>query len=282
VAALRVVTWNIRAAIGPGPFPGSWWRRVDPQRLSAIGTVIRSLEADLVALQEVAVLSFDGALVNNTADLATATGYEARFAATRHFTMDEADGRPSGAGLFGNALLSRLPLGSVRAVALPMAPSDALVEPRGVDHPLAGLRYADAPPTIREPRCLLLAEARLPDAGSVRIGVTHLAHVGSGERRLQAAACAAAMAEGEPAASVLAGDLNAAMEADELAPLRDGWTDAFGAVGVPIGDHRRETTDDGAAIDHVLVRGLRVVSCRRVDEAGWLSDHLPLVADLDV
>jgi hypothetical protein len=32
---IRVVTWNIRAAIGPGePFPPAWWRHVRQDRLA--------------------------------------------------------------------------------------------------------------------------------------------------------------------------------------------------------------------------------------------------------
>ena len=60
MATLRVVSWNIRAAIGPGPFPDRWWRRIDADRLRAIGAFLSSLEADVVALQEVALLSRGG------------------------------------------------------------------------------------------------------------------------------------------------------------------------------------------------------------------------------
>jgi endonuclease/exonuclease/phosphatase family metal-dependent hydrolase len=56
----RVVSWNIRAAIGPGPFPDRWWRRIDADRLRAIGAFRSSLDADLIALQEVTVVSRDG------------------------------------------------------------------------------------------------------------------------------------------------------------------------------------------------------------------------------
>ena len=49
-ATLRVVTWNIRSAIGPGPFPDRWWSRIDADRLRAIGAFVSTLDADLVAL----------------------------------------------------------------------------------------------------------------------------------------------------------------------------------------------------------------------------------------
>ena len=191
------------------------------------------------------------------------------YGAVRSFAATDGE-RVIGAGLFGNALLARHPLTDVRTAALPQAPPGALVEPRGVDHAAAGVRYRDAPPTIREPRCLLLATI-----DGVRVGTAHFSHVGSGERRLQAEAAAAAFDEARP--SVLLGDLNAAIDAPELAPLA-GWTDAFDELP---GDPARITTDDGWRIDHVLVRDASVLTAARaVRESGALSDHYPVLAEL--
>lgn len=265
---LRVVSWNIRAAIGIGPFPDRWWRRIDADRLRAIGVLLSRLEADVIALQEVALASRDGDLVDNAGDLARQLGMEVRYGATRAFEVRE-DEALLGAGCFGNAILSRLPTGNSRVVALPSAPGDAFVEPPGADHPAAGVRYADAPPTIREPRCLLIA-----DIDGLRVGTTHFSHVGSGERLLQAEAAAAAFGDGPPA--VLLGDLNAAIEAPELAPLAT-WTDGFVE---PPGDQARISTDDGWRIDQVLVRGASVHGCRVLRESGDLSDHYPVVCDV--
>jgi endonuclease/exonuclease/phosphatase family metal-dependent hydrolase len=270
-ATLRVATWNIRAAIGPGPFPDRWWRRIDADRLRAIAAFLGGLDADVIALQEVALASVDGALVDNARDVARQLGMDVRYGATR--TFDVADGDAvTGAGCFGNALLSRLALGATRAVRLPMAPADAFVEPPGADHPAAGLRYADAPPTIREPRTLLVTEV-----GGATVGSTHLSHVGSGERALQAASVTEALGSRGPA--LLLGDLNAAIEAPELATFAS-WTDGFAASGIPAGDERRVSTDDGYRIDHVLGRGVAIRECRVVLEAGDLSDHYPVVAEV--
>jgi endonuclease/exonuclease/phosphatase family metal-dependent hydrolase len=179
-------------------------------------------------------------------------------------------GAAVGAGVFGNALLSRQPMTDVCTVALPASAKDAFVEPPGAAHPAAGVRYADAPDHVREPRCLLLATI-----GSWRVGTTHLSHVGSGERRLQAEACASAF--GGAAPSLLAGDLNAAIDAPDLDPL-SGWTDAFAE---PRGDDLRISTDDGWRIDQVLVRDASVHEPARVlRQAGDLSDHYPVVAVL--
>ena len=265
---LRVVTWNIRAAIGPGPFPDRWWTHIDADRLRAIGSFVAGLDADVVALQEVALLSRDGDLVDNPGDLARQLSMEVRYGAVRTFPVTDGDAA-TGVGCFGNALLSRLPISESRTVALPMAPADAFVEPPGADHPVAGVRYTDAPAHIREPRCLLVAEV-----AGLAIGTAHLSHIGSGERLLQAEATVAAFGGAE--AAVLLGDLNAAIESPELAPFA-AWADGFSE---PPGDRARITTDDGARIDHVLARGASVRGCRAVREAGDLSDHVPVVAEV--
>jgi len=269
-ARLRVVTWNIRAAIGTGPFPDRWWRRIDADRLRAIGAFLSGLDTDVIALQEVAVVSRDGDLVDNAGDLARQLEMAARYGATRSFDVLEDDAL-RGAGTFGNAILSRLPIVASRMVALPAAPMDAHVEPPGADHPAAGVPYADAPPTIREPRCLLLAQV-----GDLLIGTAHFSHVGSGERFLQARAADTAFGDASPA--LFLGDLNAPIEAPELAPLTT-WTDGFVE---PPGDPARKSTDDGWRIDHVLARGAALSDCRVLRESGDLSDHYPVVCDVSI
>jgi endonuclease/exonuclease/phosphatase family metal-dependent hydrolase len=267
---LRVVTWNIRAAIGPGPFPDRWWRRIDADRLRAIGVLLSSLDADLIALQEVALVSRDGDLVDNAGDLARQLRMEVRFGAVRSFDVVESGAR-LGVGAFGNALLSRLPIRAARTVPLPQAPIDALIEPWGADHEAAGVRYADAAPTIREPRCVVLADLDL-----LRLGSTHYSHIGSGERRLQAEATVSSF-DGA-AAALLLGDLNAAIEAPELEPFAE-WADGFAE---PPGDAARVSTDDGWRIDQVLGRGVAPRDARVLREAGDLSDHYPIVAEVEV
>ena len=268
-ATLRVASWNIRATIGPGPFPDRWWSRIDADRLRAIGTFLSSLKVDLVALQEVALVSRNGDLVDNAGDLARQLEMDVRFAAVRTFSVIDGD-TVTGVGCFGNALLSRVPVRTSRTVALPAAPIDDFVEPAGVDHPAAGIRYADAPSSIREPRCLLLLEV-----DGLTVGSTHFSHVGSGERLLQAQTTHDAFANASPA--LLLGDLNAPIDAPELAPLA-GWTDGF---EVPPGDAGRISTDGGWRIDQVLYRGASVHDCRVLRDSGELSDHYPLVAVVD-
>ena len=209
-------------------------------------------------------------MVDNAGDLARQLGMEVRYGAVRTFEVREADAL-IGVGTFGNALLSRHALSSVFCVALPSAPTDAFVEPPGSDHRAAGLRYADAPSGIREPRCILLASV-----AGVRVATAHFSHIGSDERLLQAEATVAAFDGSSP--ELLLGDLNAAIEAPELAPLT-GWTDAFIE---PPGDPARVTTDDGLRIDQVLMRGASASPAQVVRESGDLSDHYPVVAEVTV
>lgn len=272
-AALRVASWNIRAAIGPEkPFPDRWWRLIDAERLHAIGAFLTGLDADVIALQEVALASRDGDLVDNAGDLARQLGMEVRYGATRTFAISDERGSVNGAGCFGNALLSRLPITSSRAVLLPMAAEDAYVEPAGSSAEGAGVRYRDAPEGLREPRTVLVA-----DVAGMAVVSTHLSHRGSGERALQVTALVDAVAT-SPVALILA-DLNAPIEAPELAAFA-GWTDGFAVAGVPPGDERRVSTDDGFRIDHVLARGASVTGCRVVTASGELSDHYPVVAEV--
>ena len=68
------------------------------------------------------------------------------------------------------------------------------------------------------------------------------------------------------------------MAKSRVASLRDGLVDAFSTVGIAPGDPARASSG-ASAIDHILVRGLAVETCRVATEAGDASDHWPIVAD---
>jgi len=213
-------------------------------------------------------VSRNGDLVDQPGELARQLDMEMRFGAVRSFAVIDG-GATTGAGVFGNALLSRAPIHDARVVALPAAPKDELIEPVGADHPAAGLRWAGASPTLREPRSIVLA-----DVEGLRAGSAHLSHVGSGERLLQAQAIHASFDDASPA--VLLADLNARVDAPELVPLAS-WNDGF---SVAADDPARISTDDGMSIDQLLTRGASVSACRVDRRSGELSDHYPIVADV--
>ncbi len=278
--AFRVATWNIRAAIGPGePFPPAWWRHVDRGRLERIAGIITSLDADVVALQEVSVLTAGGILLDQPAELARLTGTEVRYAAVHAFALIEPEsGRAIGSAQWGNALIGLGPLRETFAEGLPIGADDEMVEPAESGRDLAGIRFADAPYGSREPRCVIGAAPAIGGAG-VRVLNAHLSYAGAAQRERQADALATlALAGPEPV--IVTGDFNAAVESPELGGLARSFDDAFEVVGILPGDPRRRSCGPNP-IDHVLSRGLDVVACRVVTEAGDASDHLPVVATFE-
>ncbi|MBA2719984.1 MAG: endonuclease/exonuclease/phosphatase family protein, partial [Chloroflexi bacterium] len=288
-ARLRVVTWNVRAGIGPGePFPPTWWRHVSTDRLAQIASILTELDPDLATLQEVAIMTPNGELHDQPAELARLTGRFVRYAAVHAYQLVEpATGRAIGMASWGNAILSREPLSDGFALGLPRPTDDDVVETEGAVHlvtgavhPLIGVPYGATEPGHREPRCVV--GGRLAGRGADGlIATAHLTYIGRAQRRAQADAVAAALRDrDDPAGAViLTGDFNATVDAPELATLADGFEDAFLAGGISVDDPRRASC--GAwPIDHIRVRGFAVESCRVVTEANDASDHWPVVADL--
>jgi endonuclease/exonuclease/phosphatase family metal-dependent hydrolase len=283
---VAVASWNIRAAIGPGePFPPAWWRHVGRDRVEAIAAFIVGLDVDVVALQEVALGTVDGQVLDLPTELAKLTGMAARYAALHHYTLVTPEaGAAVGGVLWGNALLSRLPIRAAAVHALPVPADDELVEragaidPRtGAVHPLAGVRYADAGTGPREARCVLDCTV-VADDRPIHILATHLTYVGEAQRRAQADAVAR-IATSTDAPVIVAGDLNAQAGATALEPLESELIDAFAATGTPAGDERRASCGP-YALDHIFVRSLRPLACAVDRSAGDLSDHWPIRAVL--
>jgi endonuclease/exonuclease/phosphatase family metal-dependent hydrolase len=280
-STVRVATWNIRAAIGPGePFPPAWWRHVRRERFERIAEQIVALDADVVALQEVALLTPNGDLFDQPLELARLTGRHVRYSAVHTFPLIEPeDGRAIGAATWGNALLTHAPLDDGFAIGLPLGGDDDPVEPPDSGLGLAGVRFADAPYGTREPRCAVGGRLARP-WGDLAVATAHFAYAGAEQRRAQADELAR-IADGLGVPVVVTGDFNAAVEAPELRSLVSAFEDAFRAVGIEAGDPRRASCGPHR-IDHVFSRGLRAVDCRVVTEAGDASDHLPVLATYEV
>jgi len=211
------------------------------QRALEVGELLATLEPDLVALNEVD----RGWLISGAPDLlatyAAATGMQAVFG-------------PASDEMWGNALLTRLPVLEVQRTRLP----------RGRD------------PLIRT---ALTVVVELPDGSPLGVVVTHLSDVDrQGDTRLpQAQAVAAIVARlrerGIPA--LVAGDLNARPGDPELGVLED--LDLVRALpeGLP-------TFPDAAPrvqIDHVLLPPTFLVT--RAETLGTgLSDHRFVTVEL--
>jgi len=219
---------------------------------------VREVEADVVALQEVTLASIDGRAVDQAAELGRLTGMEHRYGAVWSFPLVTPEsGLAAGAALWGNAVLSRYPIVAAETHALPLVPDEDPAEPQDT-----------------EPRCVLVTRVELP-SGQLSFASTHLGWRGRRVRRAQAERLVE-LATDLPRPLIVAGDLNAAVEDDELAPLAS-LGDAFAAAGIPAGDGRRQSCGL-SRIDHVLVDGVQVLDCRVLREAGDTSDHLPVLA----
>lgn len=95
---LGLATYNIHCCVGADG-------RYDPERVAA---VLRELDADIIALQEVGRLRFDAAIKDQARFLSEATG----------FHMIEAPEHHDYRGRFGNAILSRWPARHMRIIDL--------------------------------------------------------------------------------------------------------------------------------------------------------------------
>lgn len=238
---LRVVTWNI--------FAGNDLDR--QSNLARVASVLDSLRADIVLLQEVDRGTARSGRVDQPAVLAERTGMHAVFGRAMDF-----DG-----GEYGIAVLSRWPVLSSSVV------------PLHVDRPaeLAGRYY--------EPRVLLHVVVAGP-GGEVHILNTHVDHGREPVfRHPQLFGLLAWVADSVPrdAFTVLGGDLNATPAAPEVRALGVAFTDAWQACGDGEGHTFRSDGPD-RRIDYVLLAGARCTSARVLDSR--LSDHRPVVVDV--
>jgi len=211
---LRVVTWNIRAALSSS--------------LDTIAERLADFDADVIALQEVDRHAARSGDVDQAAVLAERLGMRSTFAAAR----------TEGQGEFGVALLSRLAFESARRLSLP---SDNAFEPRvAVDahlcagdlHVRASSVHADIYPWAARQNADFLADTLRESVGE---GV-----VVGGDLNVSPDAAG-------PAAFLQRGFVDASADAPTFGSRRIDYVfvdDALGAVG------DRRVPDTGDASDH--------------------------------
>jgi len=253
VTRLRVATWNVRTCRTRDPDPD----RVDLERTAAM---LRSIDADLVALQEIDRQQERSGGVDQARALGELLGMDWWFCpallgpATDPAGWRGADpARDPGGPAYGVALLSRLPVDSVARVALP--------DPQGRG----------------EPRAALIARARV-DGRPLSLAATHLHFVQrDGVRQLR---WLQRRLEREAAPRLLLGDLNLWLAVVRLVS-RHGWTPL--ARGHTFPNLPPDRVASSVQIDHVLASGagrrLRALASRVA--AGPISDHRALVVDLE-
>jgi endonuclease/exonuclease/phosphatase family metal-dependent hydrolase len=232
---LRVLCYNIHHAEGVD-------RKLDVPRIAEL---IKSVEPDLVALQEVDRATERTNKVDQPAELARLTGLHVAFGGNIRFQ----------GGDYGNAVLSRLPISRTKNHQLP--------------------RFDDG-----EQRGVLEVEVKMPNnAGALLFLATHLDHrAGDRERVASAKAINAIVAGRASQPAVLAGDLNDVLGSETLRQFETVWARANKQQlpTIPVAQPTRQ-------IDFILFRPAdrwRVIEVHVLDES-VASDHRAIFAVLD-
>lgn len=235
-----------------------WHDKADwPTRQAHIASTLRALQPDVIVLQEVLQ---HASLPNQAQTLAAALGYRHVFA-----SVDA----PDAVRRYGNAILTRH---------------------RILAEDTRSLQPAD------DYRIALHVRIALDDGTPLDVYAAHLHHTPEGGdiRRQQLDDLLAFIdATNRGAASIVAGDFNAAADAPELSALRARFRDAYGLVHPQAAaDAPGHSTLNPAfhapqRIDHVLfdARTLAVEHAKRVFDApmpdgAWASDHVGVVVSL--
>lgn len=240
---LRIVTYNVRRCYG---LDG----RYAPER---IAEVLAQTGAQVVALQELDVNRARSGAVDQALAIASALRMNLHFHPAMRVVEE----------LYGDAILSLLPLRLVKATALPGPRGGWGMEPRGA----------------------LWVEASLPGA-RVQILNTHFGLL-SGERLLQAEAMLGPDWLGHPdcaGPAVLLGDLNSRPSSRAYRLLAAHLQDAQKLAPGPARP-TFPTRWPFLRIDHVFVRGgitVEAAGTLRTGAARIASDHLPLCVDLSI
>jgi endonuclease/exonuclease/phosphatase family metal-dependent hydrolase len=232
---LRVLSYNIHHAEGTDG-------KLDVPRIAGI---IEAAKPDLVAVQEVDRNTTRTKMTDQTAELAKLTGLHGTFGKAIDYQ----------GGGYGQAILSRWPIKSVKVHTLPGKPG-------------------------QETRIAVAVRVEPGDGRPALTFVgTHFQHDNAAAREEQAAKVNALFAAADGPV-VLAGDLNATPESQSMKTLAAKWSFATapgkGLLTIPAEKPRRQ-------IDYVLYRPadrFRVVEAKVLEEP-VASDHRPVLAVLE-
>lgn len=238
---LRILCYNIHWALG---MDGKY-------DVARIAEVIKAAKPDLVALQEVDVGVKRSGRVHEVRRLAELTGMAARFGPTQHYE----------GGLFGNAVLTNLPILDVEI------------------HPLP---YTEATPELQTyPRGAIAVTVTAPDGKPLRFVSTHFQHNVAEDRVAEAVAINGLFAaEGDGLRTILAGDMNAKPDEEPIRILLERWTNATDdppSPTVPV-------VNPTSRIDYIFYQpatAFRLKEARVIPEE-MASDHRPVFAELDI
>lgn len=235
---VRVLSYNIHHAEPP-----STPRSID---LEAIAKVIKDLNPDLVALQEVDVYTGRSGAFNQAEELGKMTGLSAHF-----FKAIDYDG-----GQYGVAILSRYPVTESHR------------------YPLPGIEGQGG-----EPRILATATVELSSKEKLLFACTHLdAQKESGNRLVQMKAIAGLLGESSIPV-ILAGDFNAVPGSEVINLLDEHFhrTCESCEFTIPVDTPNR-------TLDFITFRPSKTFRVRQhqVIKERYASDHLPVFAVLEI
>jgi endonuclease/exonuclease/phosphatase family metal-dependent hydrolase len=235
-ARLRVLCYNIHYGQGTDG-------RYDLERLA---DVIKKAKPDLVALQEVDVGVKRSGRVHQARRLGELTGMAVRFGPTQHYE----------GGLFGNAVLTRLPIRDVEIHPLPYTES--------------------TPERVTYPRGAIAVTVQSPIGVPLRFVSTHFQHNVAEDRLAEAKAINQLFGGEDKLATILAGDMNAVPDSEPIQELLKRWTNATDEAAAPTAPSEKPTS----RIDYVFYRPaawFRLVEAEVIEESK-ASDHRPVLA----
>lgn len=237
---IRVLCYNIHYGQGTDEV-------YDVERLAR---VIREAGPDLVALQEVDVGVLRSGRVHQARELARLTGMSVRYGPTQHYQ----------GGLFGNAVLSRLPILDVAI------------------HPLPYTEPTEEKVTY--PRGAIAVTVEAPDGKPLRFISTHFQHNLEEDRIAEAEAVNTLFAKPGAVRSILAGDINATPDSPPLEILLGKWKTLLEDPPAPTAP----SVKPRVRIDYIFTlarEGARFVSSEVIAEP-IASDHLPVLAVIEL
>lgn len=238
---LRVLCYNVHWCLGTDG-------KYDVARLA---DVINKAKPDLVALQEVDVGVKRSGRVHDVRELSKLTGLAARFGPTQHYE----------GGLFGNAVMTNLPILDVAIHPLPYTESTA--------------------ERTTYPRGAIAVTMQGPDGKPLRFVSTHFQHNVPEDRLAEARAINKLFAaDDDGLRTILAGDMNAVPDAEPVTELLKKWTNAIDEAATPTAP----ATKPRSRIDYIFFREssqFRVVESKVIPES-IASDHRPVLAVLEL
>ncbi|MDA7921645.1 endonuclease/exonuclease/phosphatase family protein [Verrucomicrobiales bacterium] len=240
--SIRVLCYNIHFGQGND-------KVYDVERLAK---VIEATKPDLVALQEIDVMVERSGRVHQIRELGKLTGMASRYGPTQHYQ----------GGLYGNGVLSRLPILDVVIYPLP---------------------YTEATPEkTTYPRAAIAVTVEAPDGKPLRFVSTHFQHNVEEDRVAQAKEINRLFVEEEesPIRTILAGDMNSQPDAEPMSILLKHWDISDDGELAPTAP----ATAPRSRIDYILTRKgdkLSTKEAKVIDEK-MASDHLPVFSVIEL